>query len=180
MSNIDSMKSEFKIKLQCMYILLILCLGCWFYFTEPIPVWDAKSSIQDHASIFSSSHQEELESLLKILWNQDQAPTYIFTDFDENYLQQYQNISSLLQQNLRKPMIFLIIKNSDPGTYSLLNPYRTNGKNKRVRFHSLGSVTTSHDVYIKLLSVLSTYQQQKQSENKVKGDFFNLFPKLGL
>lgn len=170
------MKNEFKIKLHCIYILLILGFGSWVYFTEPTPDWDSKSSIQDHASLFLSSHQKELEPLLKQLWNQYQAPTYIITDSNENYSRQYQNISSLLKRNLKKPNIFLIIKSSD--NYYLINFYLTTGENKRVRFHSLGSFVTSHQVYIKLLSILENYQQQKQSEKKVKDDFFSAVPAI--
>lgn len=169
------MKTKFKIK--HIYIFLILCLGCSYYL-KAAPHWDAKSSIQDRVAIFSSSQREELEPLIKRLWNEYQAPFYIITEFEKNYSEQYQNISSFLKQTLNKPKVVLILANTESDTYQFLDFYIRYGGPARVYFYSLGSFRNNHEAYTKLLSIVNDYQQKKQSENKVKGDLSSAIPAI--
>lgn len=161
-------------------LLFFVCLVGVFFMPKSIPDWNAKLSIRDHALIFSNSHYKELESQLKKLWVEYKTPTYVITDLEENYSQHIKTIPSLLRSTVSGYKVILILKNSN--NYSLLgfslSPSLRKYQPPTLRSYLLGSFTSIQETYMGVLALINKYQQQVESERKVKGDFFNTIPAI--
>jgi len=159
--------------LALLFLVVVWCIP------KSTPNWNPELAMHDYALIFSSSHYKRIEPELKKLWVEYKTPIFIITDFDENYSQHSKTIFSLLRKD-RDSKVILILKNSD--NYSLLafrlSPSIRKYQPPNLYSYSLGSFTSIQETYIGLLSVIDNYQQQKESERKVKSDFSNAIPAI--